>query len=201
MGRKEYSAGMVSLPFWFTEFKKTIQLVNSGMTFPEIKKLNIKENVFSAPTEYRAAQIFNAVSSRVKTLPPDFYTLFEQSDITNQKLIVLISIMENDTLFFDFMYEVFREKLIIGAEELADSDFRVFFKEKQIQNGRVAKWTDYTLKRLGRSYRNVLMETGILERTTNSTKKIIKPIMDQSLEQKLNERGMAMTLRILTGVR
>ncbi len=201
MGRKEYSAGMVKLPFWFSEFKKMINLINSGLTYTEIKDLNVKENIFLAPTEARSIQIFNTVSTRVKALDPSFYVLFEQSDITNQKLIVLISIMESDTLFFDFMYEVFREKLIIGVDELSDSDFSIFFKDKQLQSDRVAKWTDYTLKRLGSIYRTVLMETGILERASNSTKKILKPIMDQSLEYKLKECGMEMTLRALTGVR
>jgi hypothetical protein len=200
MPRKEYSAGMVKLPFWFSEFKKMISLLNSGKTLSEIKSLNVKENIFSAPTEARAIQIFNTVSTRVKALDQSFYTLFEQSDVTNQKLIALIAVMESDSLFFDFMYEIYREKLIIGIDEISDSDISVFFKDKQIQNERVAKWTDYTLKRLGTSYRTVLMESGILERSTGS-RKIMKPIIDRALEQKLKDCGMEMTLRALTGVR
>jgi len=200
MPRKEYSAGMVKLPFWFSEFKKMISLMNSGKTLSEIKNLNVKENIFSAPTEARAIQIFNTVSTRVKALDQSFYSLFEQSDVTNQKLIALIAVMESDSLFFDFMYEVYREKLIIGIEEISDSDISVFFKDKQIQNERVAKWTDHTIKTLGKSYKTVLMESGILDRSIG-VKRIIKPILDRSLEQKLKDSGMEMTLRALTGVR
>lgn len=201
MSRKDYSAGMVKLPFWFLEFKKMINLINSGMTFEEIKNLNIKENIFSANSAARAISTFNTVSRRVKALDSTLYPLFEGLDIANQKLIALIAIMESDTLFFDFMNEVYREKLIIGINELSDSDFSIFFKDKQLQSDRVAKWTDYTLKRLGIIYRTVLMETGILERTQSSNKKIIKPIIDKSLEYKLKECGMDMTLLVLTGVR
>lgn len=200
MQRKEYSAGMVKLSFWFLEFKKVISLLNLGMTFSEIRDLNIKENIFSAPTEARSIQIFNTVSSRVKALDKSFYGLFESLDIANQKMIALISIMESDTLFFDFMYEVYREKLIIGIDEISDSDFSIFFKDKQMQSERAAKWTDYTLKRLGMCYRTILMEAGVLERTAN-TKKIIKPILDRSLELHLINCGMEITLRVLTGVR
>jgi hypothetical protein len=200
MGRKEYSAGMVKLSFWFSEFKKMISLLNSGKTLPEIKSLNLKENIFSAPTEARAIQIFNTVSTRVKALDQGFYSLFEDCDITNQKLIALIAVMESDSLFFDFMYEVYREKLIIGIDEISDSDISVFLKDKQVQNDRVAKWTDYTLKRLGACYRTILMEAGILERTTGS-RKIIKPIMERALDQKLKDSGMEITLRVLLGVR
>ena len=200
MERKKYSAGMVKLSFWFSEFRKVIKLLNSGKTLPEIKKMNLEENIFSAPTEARAIQIFNTVSTRVKCLDQSFYTLFEQSDILNQKIITLIAVMESDSLFFDFVYEVYREKLIIGVDELTDSDFGIFFKNKQLQSEKVAKWTDYTLKRLGNCYKTMLMEAGVLERATGS-RKILKPILDKSLEDCLKVNGMEITLHALTGVR
>lgn len=200
MERKEYSAGMVKLSFWFSEFRKVIQLLNNGKTLPEIKKMNLQENIFSAPTEARAIQIFNTVSTRVKCLDSSFYTLFEQSDISNQKMITLIAIMESDSLFFDFVYEVYREKLILGIDELADSDFSIFFKNKQLQSEKVAKWTDYTLKRLGNCYKTMLMEAGVLERTTGN-RKILKPVLDKTLEDSLKSNGMEITLHALTGVR
>jgi len=198
--RREYSASMTKLSFWFSEFRKVIQLLNSGKTLPEIKKMNLEENIFSAPTESRAIRIFNTVSTRVKCLDQSFYTLFEQSDILNQKIITLIAVMESDSLFFDFVYEVYREKLIIGVNELADSDFGIFFKNKQLQSEKVAKWKDYTLKRLGNCYKTMLMEAGVFERATGS-RKILKPILDKSLEDCLKANGMEIMIHALTGVR
>ena len=200
MKRKEYSANMVKLSFWFSEFRKVITLLNSGKTMDEIKSLSIAENIFSAPSEARSLQIFNTVSTRVKAIHQSLYKPFEESDITNQKIIALISIMESDTLFFAFMYEVYREKLIIGIDEIADSDISIFFKDKQLQSERVAKWTDYTLKRLGACYKTILMEAGVLERESGN-KKIRKPILDKVLEDKLKENSMELTLNALMGVR
>ena len=200
MERKEYSAGMVKLSFWFSEFRKVIQLMNSGKTLSEIKTMNLEENIFSAPTQARAIQIFNTVSTRVKSLDQSFYTLIEQSDISNQKVIALIAAMQRDSLVFDFVYEVYREKLIIGVDELADSDLGIFFKNKQLQSEKVAKWTDYTLKRLGNCYKTMLMEAGVTDRTKGS-RKILKPIIDKSLEDCLMANGMEITLHALTGVR
>ena len=200
MKRKEYSANMVKLSFWFSEFRKVITLLNSGKTMDEIKSLSIAENIFSAPSEARSLQIFNTVSTRVKAIDKSLYKPFEESDITNQKIIALISIMESDTLFFAFMYEVYREKLIIGIDEIADSDISIFFKDKQLQSDRVAKWTDYTLKRLGACYKTILMEAGVLERESRN-KKIRKPILDKVLEDKLKENSMELTLNALMGVR
>lgn len=106
--RQEYSAGAVKRSFWFSEFKKAIMFLNSGKTFDEIRALTLYENIFSAPTEARAIQIFNSVSNRVKSLEEPFYKLFEKSDVSTQKIIALIAVMTTDSLFFDFIYEVYR---------------------------------------------------------------------------------------------
>ena len=200
MKRKEYSAGMVKLSFWFAEFRKVIELLSSGKTLREIKQMNVQENIFSAPTQARAIQIFNTVSTRVKGLDSSFYAVFAKSDISTQKFIALIAVMRTDSLFFDFVYEVYREKLILGIDELADSDVGIFFKNKQLQSEKVAKWTDYTLKRLGTCYKTMLMESGLIDQGTG-TRKILKPILDKALEECLKINGMETTLRALTGVR
>ena len=200
MKRKEYSAGMVKLSFWFAEFRKVIELLSNGKTLPEIKQMNVQENIFSAPTQARAIQIFNTVSTRVKGLDTSFYAVFAKSDISTQKFIALIAVMQTDSLFFDFVYEVYREKLILGIDELADSDVGIFFKNKQLQSEKVAKWTDYTLKRLGTCYKTMLMESGLIDQGTG-TRKILKPILDKDLEECLKVNGMETTLRALTGVR
>lgn len=200
MERKEYSAGMVKLSFWFSEFRKVIQLLNSGKTLSEIKEMNLAENIFSAATQARGIQIFNTVSTRAKSIDESFYKLFEQSDISNQKIIALIAIMQSDSLFFDFVYEVYREKMIIGDDVLSDSDFSIFFKNKQLQSEKVAKWQDYTLKRLGSCYKTMLMEAGVIDQSTKN-RKILKPILDKSLEECLLTNDMKITLKALTGVR
>ena len=198
--RNEYSAGAVKLSFWFAEFRKVIELLNSGKSLAESKQMNITENIFGAPTQARAIQIFNTVSTRVQGLDSSFYALFEKSDVSNQKLIALIAVMQTDSLFLDFMYEVYREKLILGMNELKDSDLGIFFKNKQLQSEKVAKWTDYTLKRLGTCYKTMLMEAGLIDQGTGM-RKILKPILDKALEECLKVKGMETTLRALTGVR
>ncbi|CAM2838976.1 DUF1819 domain-containing protein [Paenibacillus sediminis] len=200
MRKQEYSAGMVKLSFWFSEFRKVINLINQGKTLKEIKVLNLEENLFAAPTQDRAIQIFNTVSNRAKSLDQSFYSLFEQSDIATQKIINLIAIMKTDSLFFDFVYEVYREKLIVGSDELADSDIRIFFNNKQLQSEKVAKWTDYTLKRLGTCYKTMLMEAGLTDRSSGN-RNILKPILDLKLEQCLKDNGMELILHALIGVR
>ncbi len=201
MEDKKYSAGGVKFSFWFAEFRKLIELLSEGYSFNEIKEKAVSENVFLAPTEARGKQIYATVSSRAKYLDKAFYQIFKASDVSTQKLINLIGIMKSDALLGDFIYEVYREKLIIGADELTDSDIRIFFRDKQLQSEKVASWQDYTLKRLGAYYKTVLMEAGIIENSTNSTRKLIKPIIDKRLADQLLASDMKFYYDALTGVR
>lgn len=200
MKRREYSAGGVKHSFWFMEFRKMILLLITGKTIEEIKKLNQDENIFAAPTEMRATQIFNTVSARANMLDASFYQIFEDSDVSTQKLFNLVAVMAYDTLFAEFVYEVIREKMIIGSNEFADSDIRVFFKNKQLQDEKVATWTDATLKRLAGYYKTLLFEAGLTDKG-KTTRKILKPILDPAMQNWLIDNDLEYMLKALTGVR
>lgn len=130
MERKEYSAGAVKMSFWFVEFRKVVELLSEGKSKEQIKSLVLNQNLFAAPTSVRANQIFSTVTGRIDSMDKSFIPLFLGSDLATQKLFALVAAMAYDTLFFDFIYEVIREKMILGSNELADSDIRIFFKDK-----------------------------------------------------------------------
>ncbi len=202
MNRNKYSAGAVKFALWFMEFRKAVWLLEQGKSFDEIKELSITENIFGASTPARAAMIQSTITARIKNLDSSFYPLFLDSDVATQKLYSLTGSFAHDTLFFDFMYEVVREKMIIGTSVLADADIRIFFKNKQAQDEVVAKWTDQTLQRLGRSYKTQLYEAGILdERTRAAERKILKPILDPVLKHWLEDYGYGQVVKALEGVR
>lgn len=200
MERKEYSAGAVKMSFWFVEFRKMVQLLHDGKNMDEVKALSQRENIFAAPTALRSNQIFNTVAGRIKSLKQSFIPVFLSSDLATQKLFALIAAMAYDTLFFDFVYEVIREKMIVGNNELRDSDVRIFFKDKQQQNEKVAGWTDATLVRLGRCYKTMLYEAGVIDKA-KTARRILKPIFDPELSRWLEQNNMAIYEKALTGVR
>lgn len=200
MTGKNYSANSVKLSFWFLEYRKVMSLITEGMNLKEIRELNRNENIFAAPTFVRGDQIFLTISKRVSSLNNNINILFEKSDVSTQKIINLIAILETDTLFFDFMYEVYREKLILGSNTLEESDIRIFFKNKQMESEKVAKWQDYTLHRLGGVYKTMLSETGLIEKNDNHYE-LKKPMIDIMLERYLIENNLGVYLKIFSGVR
>lgn len=200
MNRKDYSAGAVKHTFWFMEFRKVVSLRLDGKTWEEIKQLNENENIFGAPTKLRATQIFNTVSSRVKSLDDSFYPIFDACDLASQKLFALVATMTYDVLFGDLVYELVREKMIIGSNELADSDLRIFFKDKQQQNDKVAKWTEATIKKLMVTYKSMLFEAGVTNKAKD-IREIYKPLPDPAMEGWMKEQGMTYQLKAIMGVR
>ena len=198
--RNDYSASAVKHAFWFMEFRKVVTLRYEGRTWEEIKKASEEENLFGAPTPARAKQIWNTVSARTKSLDDSYYSVFMNSDLASQKLYALVAVMANDTLFAEFVYEIIREKMIIGINEYSPSDIRLFFKHKQEQSEKAAGWTDQTLERLGHSYRNFLYEAGVTD-NGRGIRKILKPILDPEMESWLKEQHMDYYLKALKGER
>ena len=200
MNRNGYSAGGVKLSFWFMEFRKTVSLLDEGKDWDAIKQLAVDENIYGCPTTARAKQIFTTVSARIKCLDPSFYQIFLTSDVSSQKLFALAAAMLQDTLFFDFVYEVVREKMILGMNEFSQSDISIFFKDKAMQDAKVAEWTDATLVRLGRYYKTMLFEAGMTEKGKDFHK-INKPILDPLMSRWLEDYDMMPIVKAFTGVR
>jgi hypothetical protein len=198
--RKEYSAGAVKFSFWFHEFRKMVSMLYSGKTLAEIKTLAERDNIFSAASPARSRQILSTVSSRVLALSGRFYDMFVESTLEAQKLIVLISIMMTDALFFDFMNEIYREKLIIGDMILSDADVRLFFMDKRRESEKVAGWKDETIIRLRECYKTYLAEAGLLERGKGD-RKILRPYVDSRLAALLSEEDLKPVRNVLAGTR
>ena len=202
MKRYEYSAGAVKFSLWFMEFRKAVQLLASGNSFEDIKKMSDEDNLFGASTPARAKMIYSTVTARIKKLDPGFYQLFLDSDLSTQKLFALTGSLAHDTLFFDFVYEVLREKMIVGTNIITDADIRIFFKDKVAQDEQVAKWTEQTLNRLGRSYKTHLFEAGLLDDSKGGAeRKILKPILDPVFKHWLEDFGYEQIAKAYEGIR
>ena len=199
MIRKPYSAAMVKYLFWFPEFKTVTKFLNKGKNMSEIKVLNETENLFNVKTAYRGKTIFNTIAARIEAIPQAFIELCGKTDISTQKLIAVIAVMAVESLFYDFMYEVYREKHIMGDKTMTASDFSQFFKNKQIQDEKVATWTDITFNRLGQAYRNVLLHSNLIKNHKKNEWVIEKPVINRQLADTLSKAKMGAFYSALTG--
>jgi len=194
----KYSAGLVSKSFWYLESKKTAKYMIDGLNREEIRDLAIKNNIYQVESDYRAKNLANAIYTRLNSLPVIILEDLVNADITTSKILVLISIMKTDRLFFEFMHEVFRNNIILGDFSLKDRDINVFFDEKKAQSEIVDKWVDTTIKRLKSDYKRLLSEAGIL-RTESDKREIIVPYIDFRVKQHLLDNDMGPYVYAITG--
>ena len=198
MGKREYNAGIVSKGFWFLEFKKFLEFLKNGKNEIEIRKLQDEENIFSASSKDYGKRIISEVNKRIKILPEGIKELFFKSDTGTQKVINLLSIMETDKLFFEYVYNSYRNELLLGTKEYNPGIVMKFLKEKAEQNEEVAKFSEKTLKRMQGTYGNYLKEAGLLE---EKNKEILyrKVYLDYELEKLLRENNMEIYIKTLKG--
>jgi len=195
----QYSSGLVSESFWFIEFKKIVELRNKDKSWDEVRELCLNENLLGISKEYRAKRTYGYLKNRIEALDENIYEVFINTDLATQKIIVFIAVAKQNRLFFEFLYEVYREKVLLGADALTDSDINVYFKNKQQQNEAIAAWTDGTLKRLRGTYMNFMTDAGLLT-IMDKQKKITPPILDVVLERYLKDKGEMQVIKAITGV-
>lgn len=198
MGKREYSAGIVSKGFWFLEFKKYLELLKNGNNENDIRKMQDEENIFSAPSKDYGKRIISEINKRIKILPEGIKELFFKSDTGTQKVINLLSIMGTDKLFFEYVYNSYRNELLLGTKEYNPGIVMKFLKEKAEQNEEVAKFSEKTLKRMQGTYGNYLKEAGLLKEK-NKEISYEKVYLDYELEKLLRENNMEIYIKTLKG--
>lgn len=194
-----YSSGLMSQSFWFAEMKKLAQLKREGRTTDEIKKMCVEDNYFGAPNAYRAGRMFGYLNKRLTMMDEELTEHFCQSDVSCQKLINLLLILQGDRLFFEFVNEVYREKILLGQMYIEDSDVNVFFSQKEMQAEEVQSWKDTTKKRLKSNYFNFLTDANLLS-LVQKQRVITPPLPDTELTEYLTDNGLSALLKAVTGV-
>ena len=197
---EKYSAGITTECFWFVEFKKMISLYTQGLSKEELKMECVDNNIFGASNAHRAGRIYSYLYKRVKNLDDTLIELFQSSDLRTQKIINLIAILRNDRLFFEFIYEVYREKIILGDMNISTADVRSFLREKRMQSEKIDGWIDRTFENLQATYMTFLKEAGLIT-ATDTGLVITPPLMDIALERYLKLNGEGDFVKAFTGVK
>jgi hypothetical protein len=194
----EYSAGMVSQVFAFVETKVIAKQMVEGFSKEEIRAKVETENLFQLRNESRRRKTFQYVYKRLSSLPDGAVELLVQADTENAKLLTLIGIMNTDRLFFEFVYEVYRGKVILGEDTIKDRDVNDFFDAKAAQSEKVAGWSEAGIKKLKNCYLKNLADAGLLEST--KTRKIRHALVNYRIEELLTSNGMSAYISAIKGI-
>ena len=193
-----YTSTLKSMPYFYAEFKMTSKLKLQGLNAFEIKKRALEENLFMVKTEARQREIASRTLERVDMLDEYLLGRVVEGTVQTSKQIALYSILKNDLLFFEFMNEVYREKILLSELIVTDKDFSIFFIRKMEQSEQVNKWKEYTFYKLKQVYKRILGEAGFAKREGKDIL-IIPQIMDEDVHEHIKGRGDEIYIKAMLG--
>ena len=195
----EYKSTIKSRPYLYKETKKAVSLINKGIEINDIKKLSLEDNIFQLESEARKKEVASIIVTRLKGLDKQTIYKIENSNIETSKVLVLIAILKNDRLFFEFINEVYKEKILLKDLFIRDKDFGTFFQNKIEQSEKVASWTKYTFKKLKQVYIRILFESGLIA-NQKGAREIKIPIIENEVKDYLYSIGDKVYLNAILGI-
>lgn len=195
----EYKSTIKSRPYLYKETKKAASFVNRGLEIKELKNESLENNIFQVETETRMKELASIIGARLKELDSYLIEKIESSNVETSKVLVLYAILKNDRLFFEFMNEVYKEKILLKDFLIRDKDFGVFFQNKREQSDKVNSWSEYTFKKLKQVYIRILFESGLIA-NQKGDRKIITPIIDGEVKDYIYKLGDKVYINAILGI-
>lgn len=194
----QYTSTIKSRPYLYLELKKAAQLKLQGIDEKEVKNMAVEENIFSVNTENRKKEIASTVTNRIKEFDHYILDRIVNGSLQTSKQLALYSILKTDRLFYEFMKEVYKEKILLNDLEITEKDFNVFFRNKSEQSKQIAAWQDYTFYKLKQVYKRVLSEAGFIK-TIKKEIEVTPQIMEEEIIKHLKDIGDAPYLEVMLG--
>lgn len=195
----EYKSTIKSRPYLYKETKKASILVNKGLDVNDIKEKSLQDNIFQLESEARKKEVASIITARLKDLDKQIIYNIENSNVETSKVLVLYAILKTDRLFFEFINEVYKEKILLKNLFIKDKDFNVFFQNKREQSEKVASWSEYTFKKLKQVYIRILFESGLIV-NQKGDREIKIPIIESEVKDYLHSIGDSVYLNAILGI-
>ena len=195
----EYSAAMTSRPYLYKETKIVASLLANGTDITAIKKISVEENIFQLEKEYRRIEVAQAIISRLKNIDPLIIDKIANGTTEISKLLVVYIIMKHNRLFFEFINEVYREKIILRESTIKDKDFNIFFNRKREESEKVNGWSEHTFKKLKNVFTIILVDSGMGVKK-NGEIEIKVPLIDKDISNYLITIGDKVYINAMEGI-
>lgn len=196
----KYTSILKSRPYFYLELKKVASLIDKGLSVEESMSKALEENIFAVNSEARKKEIASTITNRLKELDRYIIDKIANGSLQTSKQLAIYSILKTDRLFFEFMKEVYKEKLLLKDLTLTDKDFNLFFRRKAEQNEQVAGWKDYTFYKLKQVYKRILAEAGFTKNTKKEVQ-IVPQIIEKEVIEHIKNSGDAIYLEVMLGAR
>ena len=129
-----------------------------------------------------------------------FFSFFMRQFVQDQKILNLVLIMLENRSMYEFMNEVFKEKLISGDMHISDAEILGFIHDIQAKDVKAATWGDASVKKFRTCIKWYLNDSGLTVPDGKGIR-IVRPILGQEMEGFLKQEGLTEVYKILAGER
>ncbi|MFA7096252.1 MAG: BrxA family protein [Gammaproteobacteria bacterium] len=149
------------VPFFYNKSKMIARWILEGEDKHQIYQKCVSDNKIEIKSFERRREITNHLYQRLLTLDHTLIKYFLELDIITAKFILLYAVSKHDTLFTEFLFEVYRNALLSEKKYISMDDFNVFFTTKGETNYYVGRWSNTTIELLSKSYRKMLVDSSL----------------------------------------
>lgn len=185
----DYSSALTGAGFMMYEIKQVSSLKLSGLSDQEVRKKIVDENIFQYKKTSSIKRALPYILKRVNVLDDELKKMVVHEPHDIGKVINLYSIMKIDRLFFEFMNEVIKERLINNDGMLERKDVNLFFIIKGEESNFIAGLAESTTEKLKQVFLKILLEVGIMKDLRN--RELQRIFIDERVKNYIKEIGDA----------
>ena len=185
---EDYSAKLTAEPFMYNETKILAGFLLQGENADTLKKRNIEENLIKHKKIGSVKRVNSPIFRRLKIMNKEMLEEFVYSDIGNSKYILLYTIMKTDKLVRDFLFEVYKDKLLMRKEYIEKFEIDNWYEEKCILSKTLRERTESTSAKLKQVIMKILQDSGLVIKEKDRFK-IIRPLLKEKYISMLDKNG------------
>lgn len=185
---EDYSAKLTAEPFMYNETKILAGYLLEGENADTLKKRNIEENLIKHKKIGSVKRVNSPIFRRLKIMNKEMLEEFVYSDIENSKYILLYTIMKTDKLVRDFLFEVYKDKLLMRKEYIEKFEIDNWYEEKCILSKTLRERTESTAAKLKQVIMKILQDSGLVIKEKNRFK-IVRPLLKEKYISMLDKKG------------
>lgn len=194
----KYRTALMNRPFMYIESKRIAEMMLQGKSEEERRYEAVELNAIQMPSLDRRKTSYKEISHRLSLLDDFLLEKFMNSDADTAKAILAYAILQADQLYYEFMREIYLEKILLLQKDLAKKEVINFLYKKAEQSEVVAKWADNTKERLAVGFIQMMRESGFIL-SNHEEHQVKRPFINQSVGEYLRKNGIKPIVEIMLG--
>lgn len=170
--KSQYSASFTGCALMHSEFNSVLSLLMSPDIKANLKKEVVERSHLQVNTEIAAQRVLSEFKKRYKSMPESFWQWYITLNQQASKAALFYVLLKTYRLLFEFHTNVTIKKWNSAERTISRNDILVEYYNISANDEFVESWSKKTRNKLISSYQTIMVQVGLLDRSTS----MLKPI-------------------------